>query len=50
MTDDDLSGPWVLAVGALAVGVGAVVTEGLRRLRDRETDSERNTRQSQDRE
>lgn len=24
MTDDDLAGPWLLALGALAIGVGAV--------------------------
>lgn len=31
VTDESLTGPWVLALGALAIGVGAVVVEALRR-------------------
>ena len=38
MADDDLAGPWLLALGALAVGVGAAA----RLLRRRTTDREEN--------
>lgn len=34
MTDDSQTGPWALALGTLAVGVGAVAAEVLRRRRD----------------
>ncbi|PSQ02373.1 hypothetical protein BRC94_01385 [Halobacteriales archaeon QS_5_70_17] len=39
------TGPWALALGALAVGVGAVATEALRRRRSRSSgaDSDRGT-------
>lgn len=33
MTDDDMSGPWLLALGTLAIGAGAVAVETLRRTR-----------------
>jgi hypothetical protein len=33
MADDDLTGPWVLALGTLAIGVAAVASEVLRRRR-----------------
>lgn len=31
MTDDDLTGPWILALGTLAVGTGAVAAKLLQR-------------------
>ena len=31
VTDESLTGPWLLALGALAIGVGAVAVEVLRR-------------------
>ena len=34
VTDDDMTGPWVLALGTLAVGVGAVAAKALRRRND----------------
>lgn len=34
MTDDSLNGPWVLALGTLAIGVGALASEVLRHRRD----------------
>lgn len=42
MTDDDLTGPWVLALGTLAIGVGAVAAEVLRRRRADDADRDRN--------
>lgn len=36
MTDDDMTGPWVLALGTLALGVGAVTATLLRQRRDHE--------------
>ncbi|WP_269844148.1 hypothetical protein [Halegenticoccus soli] len=38
MTNDEPTGPWVLALGALLIGLGAVTIEVLRRVRDRPTD------------
>lgn len=38
MTDDDPTGPWALAIGVLAIGVGAVVREVLRRRDDENRD------------
>lgn len=40
MNDDRLTGPWVLALGTLLVGVGAVTVEVLRQRRDRTADRE----------
>lgn len=41
MTDDDRqTGPWVLALGTLAIGVGAMATELLRWRRERTGDRE----------
>ncbi|NHN48104.1 hypothetical protein G9464_10895 [Halostella sp. JP-L12] len=31
MTDDDMTGPWILALGTLAVGTGAVAAKLLQR-------------------
>lgn len=50
MADDDLTGPWLLALGALAVGAGAVATEGLRRLRERTPARERDAGSAPDHE
>lgn len=40
MTNDTQTGPWVLALGTLAIGVGAMTVQLLRQSRDR-TDRER---------
>jgi len=45
VTDENLTGPWVLALGVLAVGVAAIATELLRR---RNEDSENRTRSDAD--
>lgn len=39
MTDDTQTGPWVLALGTLAIGVGAMTVQLLRQRRER-TDRE----------
>lgn len=39
MTDEDLTGPWILALGVLAIGIGAAA-----RVLRRDTDSEDATR------
>jgi|GEM_PF-3108506 len=39
MTDDDQTGPWVLALGALAIGVGAAAALLRRRDSDGEDDA-----------
>ncbi|MFC6939752.1 hypothetical protein ACFQE8_07200 [Salinirubellus sp. GCM10025818] len=41
MTEDSQTGPWVLVLGALAIGVGAVATELLRYRRNRSGKRER---------
>lgn len=41
VTEDSQTGPWVLVLGALAIGVGAVATELLRYRRNRPGKRER---------
>ena len=53
MTDDDMTGPWVLALGTLAVGVAALTAEVLRQRMggdaDRDGGDEGTTREQSDR-
>lgn len=50
VTDRDLTGPWVLALGALAIGVGAVAARLLGRDRIDDTDRDDAGRDDADRE
>lgn len=40
MTDDRQTGPWVLALGTLAIGVGAMTVQLLRQRNERAGDRE----------
>lgn len=36
MTDDDLTGPWLLALGTLAIGIGAITAKILQQRNERD--------------